>query len=75
MGPKLHLVLTWIFSGQFFVNIDPQSRFVVGIHIPIAYFRQTGEHLIDMLREAAPFLNAKVGCPKIQMQVRSMTNR
>ena len=38
LRPPLNLILTRIFRCQIFVDVDSQSRFVAGIHVPVTNF-------------------------------------
>src|SRR5258708_39247372 len=75
LGPLLHLISAWEPGGKGLIDINTETGSIIGVHIAITHYRASRKHLIDNFRETRPFLNAEVGCPNVEVQVRCMTNR
>ena len=45
-----------LFGGQLLVNVDTEAGLIVGVHIAVAHFGQTREHLVDVLGKLDRYL-------------------
>jgi hypothetical protein len=69
LSPSLDRIRTRVLCGELFVDVDPQAWLVIRVHVAVADPWSAGEHRVDELAEAAPFLDAKVRCPEVNVQV------
>ena len=75
MGPVYDLIPARIFGGQFFIDVDAKPGLVVWIHVTVTHLRRAREDFVYDLVESAPFLDSKIRCPQVQMEVGGMTYR
>src|SRR5205085_479920 len=62
-------------GGDLFVDVDPDSRVVVRVHVAALDFGSAREHLAHRRREDVLFLNAEVRTGEIEMHVDGMSDR
>lgn len=75
MEVERRVVLNWKLRGEFFVDIDPQARPLVGPIVSISKLGAAGKYVLLSLTERARLLNTEVRCRQVQMHVGRMTDR
>ena len=56
-------------GGEVLVDIDAEAGLVVGVHVAVADFGDAGEDFVNVFGEGAPFLDAEVGGPEIEVEI------
>jgi hypothetical protein len=69
------IVADWEFGSEVFIEVDPQSRFVVRPEVAILQFRTTREDILLRLREHPSLLDTEVRHREIQVHIGSMPYR
>ena len=64
-----NFVLGWILGCQFLVDVNTKPRIFIGVQIPVSELGCPREQLIYELIEPAPFLNAEVWRPNVEVHV------
>ena len=57
-----------IFGRERFVEVDAEAGRIVRIQIAALRARHAGEDFVDVVREAAPLVDAEVGCGKLEVK-------
>ena len=69
LGPFDDGVFAGVLGGEFLVHINAEAGLVVGVHVAVADVGDAGEDFVDVFGERAPFLDAEVGGPEIEVEV------
>ena len=75
LRPLNDFILTRVFGGEFFIDVDAQAGTVVWIQVAVSDFGKTWENVVAELAEPTPFLDSEIGRPEIEVQVGGVADR